>query len=676
LWLAALLLVVVGAKLWLIQACGTPAPYGDQWTEADRFLKPWLAGHLSWGAWFAPHNNHRIFFTRLLDLILIEGNGQWDPWLQMTVNAGLHAVFAGGLVYGLWAFAGRPDPGLFCLLLAPFFALPFAAENTLWGFQSQFYFLLIFALLAMTGLGVCRPGSPGWLAGLAAAGLGLFTMASGFLTPLAVVGLLGLRAAQPNLRRRSDWITLGVCLGVFAVGAALNPSLAGTGIPSGQSWGSRLATLAWNLAWPFENRPPMLLFVCAPLAITAIQYVQGRCRHPRAAEFLLMLGCWGGLQSAALAFARTGQVNSSRYADLFSVLPIASLASLFILGEGAAVSLRVRGWRTGLAVGWAVILLAGVWRISPMDWRNYDDADNYPLWSTQNRLVQLEHLRAFVATQDPALRLHDADAAQWTNTLFDSNLARILPPVCRPSLPIEKGPGSEAAWVVDGCPPDWPAGEFVRAWGNVAANGRAAAGRFVSQPLTATLPRLEMQLLCLPPTEAASIELVETASGRRFPVRPRVFGRWDTVIVDTPPSPFRVEITAWSPAAAVAVGDVKELGRLSGCARALIQHGVEMLLAGLSLMVALAGWAVYRRRADFSPYPAIRWLALAVAVAAWVGVWLARHAGAPRLTSELYANCAQHAVQNGHPKEASQLLREARWLEPEARAVPDGQAAP
>jgi len=68
-WLSALLLVVLGAKLWVIQVYGTAVPYWDQWDEAKRFFKPWLEGHLTWGAWFAPHNEHRIFFTRALDLL-------------------------------------------------------------------------------------------------------------------------------------------------------------------------------------------------------------------------------------------------------------------------------------------------------------------------------------------------------------------------------------------------------------------------------------------------------------------------------------------------------------------------------------------------------------------------------------------------------------------------------
>ena len=157
-WLLALLLVVLGAKLWVIQVYGTAVPYWDQWDEARLLFKPWLEGHLTWNAWFAPHNEHRIFFTRALDLLELWFNRQWDPRLQMVINAFIHTGYACGLAYGLWIFTGRKHEGLICFLLMPFFAFPFAAENTIHGFHSQEYFLSIFAVVTIIGLGFGSPG--------------------------------------------------------------------------------------------------------------------------------------------------------------------------------------------------------------------------------------------------------------------------------------------------------------------------------------------------------------------------------------------------------------------------------------------------------------------------------------------------------------------------------------
>ena len=105
-------------------------PYWDQWDEARDLFRPWLKGQLTWGMLFAPHNEHRIFFTRVLDLLVIRLNGQWDPLLQMTVNAAIHAAFACGLACCIWIFTGKKNEGLICFLIAPFFAFPFAISKT------------------------------------------------------------------------------------------------------------------------------------------------------------------------------------------------------------------------------------------------------------------------------------------------------------------------------------------------------------------------------------------------------------------------------------------------------------------------------------------------------------------------------------------------------------------
>src|SRR5271170_421244 len=187
-WLCALFTVVVGAKLWVIQIYGTAVPYWDQWDEARLLFKPWLEGHLTWSALFASHNEHRIFFTRALDLFVVRFNGQWDPMLQMTINAFIHAGYACGLAYCFWIFTGKKNAGLICFLLVPFFALPYAAENTIHGFQSQMYFLGIFSVGTILGLGFGSPGSRWWFCGLAAGIMSIFTLGSGLLAALAVSG--------------------------------------------------------------------------------------------------------------------------------------------------------------------------------------------------------------------------------------------------------------------------------------------------------------------------------------------------------------------------------------------------------------------------------------------------------------------------------------------------------
>ena len=42
LWVSSLLLIGVGARLWLIHQCGTSLPFWDQWEEARVVYSPYF----------------------------------------------------------------------------------------------------------------------------------------------------------------------------------------------------------------------------------------------------------------------------------------------------------------------------------------------------------------------------------------------------------------------------------------------------------------------------------------------------------------------------------------------------------------------------------------------------------------------------------------------------------
>src|ERR1700748_2717758 len=87
-------LIVIGARFWMVSHYGTSLPINDQWGgEGFYLLKPWYEGRLTFAALLAPHNEHRVFFSRLLTLTLTAGNGQWDCMLQMVFDA----IFCGAI---------------------------------------------------------------------------------------------------------------------------------------------------------------------------------------------------------------------------------------------------------------------------------------------------------------------------------------------------------------------------------------------------------------------------------------------------------------------------------------------------------------------------------------------------------------------------------------------------
>ena len=142
LWLAMLFLVVFSAKLLLIRDNPAPTPFYDQWDgEAAVIFVPYNQNSLGWPSMFGFHNEHRVFFSRLLALGLLTVNGgQWDPRLEQVANAAIHSLTAVLLTAIFWVAGGRRRLDLLVLVAALTFALPFGWENTLIGFQSAFYF--------------------------------------------------------------------------------------------------------------------------------------------------------------------------------------------------------------------------------------------------------------------------------------------------------------------------------------------------------------------------------------------------------------------------------------------------------------------------------------------------------------------------------------------------------
>jgi len=163
----ALVLAVVGARLWLISKYGSSVPIHDQWEgEARTLFKPFLEGTLRFTDLFAAHNENRIFPSRLLALSLLCLNQQWDSLVEMIVNAGicgLIAVFVFAIL--THAFSGRHR--LFLLTATGLWlAVPYGQENTLWGFQSCFYFLILFSCIAIWGIGFHDSFAVKWWTGV------------------------------------------------------------------------------------------------------------------------------------------------------------------------------------------------------------------------------------------------------------------------------------------------------------------------------------------------------------------------------------------------------------------------------------------------------------------------------------------------------------------------------
>jgi hypothetical protein len=229
-------LVVFAARLWFVQRNGSAIPFWDQWdAEALGIYKPWLTSTLQLNQLAAAHNEHRILFTRLADLALLALTGTWNPWLQLVLNAALQAGTAAIVTAVLWpALRGMFQPAL-AAGLAIFFAAPADWQNALWGFQSQFYFADLFAVLAFAGVAQTRAFSRRWWLSGSAALAAIFTEGGGCLAAFAI-GAAALLLASFRPRQPKIWAALLLAATVGLVGILLRVTVPEHAMLDSFSW--------------------------------------------------------------------------------------------------------------------------------------------------------------------------------------------------------------------------------------------------------------------------------------------------------------------------------------------------------------------------------------------------------------------------------------------------------
>ena len=319
----SLFLAVWGAKLMAIDHYGSDLPYWDQWAkEGDLLLTPWFERHELWHNLFLAHNEHRIAPTLALNLALVTGGGQWDARVQCVASAALHATVAAGLfVWALRRFRRRwalVAGGVLLLATAP----PIAWENVLGGFQSQFYFLAGFSLLALGGLLAAPSRSWRWWGGLGCGLLSLVSMGSGLLIAAPIVAFAAVRLALRTGPRRDALLTLLAGGLIGGLGLWLRTPAPWHETIHAHTLAGFLLYATRCLSWPLPQHPWLAPLIWLPWIVLAGQRLRTIRAAPEvsstAADFIVAAGGWVLLQVAAVSYSRAGggDLPASRYGDI------------------------------------------------------------------------------------------------------------------------------------------------------------------------------------------------------------------------------------------------------------------------------------------------------------------------------------------------------------------------
>jgi hypothetical protein len=301
----------------------TDVPYMDQW-EFPAFFERWHEGTLTSADWFAQHNEHRIFFPRLIMLTLALLT-DWDVRAELVVNAFLGFGIT-ALVLAQSYFAAHRDGRR----LAPWW--PFAVtllccslaqwQNWFLGWQLQL-FLAVACIHGVIGLLLFTGRLSTHLLAFVLAVVATLSFASGLLVwPLAALACAFNTHATPRRRALEAplWLALGLVAAALYFRGYASP---GYHPPLTAVFAEPLRAVTYLVAYlgqPIAGFSLLASGVAGALAL--VLWGRGACRATQAHPFVSRLGLlWGlwtlgtaGLTVIARADLGAEQALSSRYA--------------------------------------------------------------------------------------------------------------------------------------------------------------------------------------------------------------------------------------------------------------------------------------------------------------------------------------------------------------------------
>ena len=586
--LAAFSSVIFGVKLWLIGSYGNATPFWDQWeAEAANLYKPFLDGTLVWSDLFSFHNEHRIFTTRLLALILLNVNGVWSPLLQMVVNAGLHIAVLLLCLVLLTRVIGRNGlPALLAFSLV-LFGVPYAWENTLGGMQEQFYFVFLFSIASLWLTILPTPFSARWWGGVICAVFAVFSFASG-ISPLMVTAIIGFTFYGLGVRKTTKQLLAVAFLGgLFILGAWQTPSLAKHVSHKAASLHQFFHALTEILSWPVSPSFFSALFQYSP-ALVFVGWMLWK--KPPANDrrwFLLALVFWGFVSAVSLAYGRATGCVASRYLDGFAIAALANFACLISLGKDQPSPRRA--WVISGMLVWIIAFLMSLGLTVGRD----IPAELTAKRDTSRR--QELNMRSYLATGDfvhlkgkPFLDVPYSSAERLASICASSDMRAILPANIKPPM-IHTSVVSHptGVFVVDGVAPTTPKRTGM-VWGSYGVQGNTSTGD-VKIGFEANKDSMMLAIPVAGDSRSNGINIEVEQKGRRSPlvIKKNPKGPWKTVYVKVCKGPFFIHVTDLSSMAWVAVGAPSVTGIWDPLTLSLLARWPFFIMLGLAAGVLL-----------------------------------------------------------------------------------------
>jgi hypothetical protein len=404
LWLIyplAAALFVIGVKCHIIGAYGSPTPYWDQWEAEASLYAKYLGGTLQPSDLIAPFHQHRILMTRLWSLLLLELEGYWDPILQMLANGTLLGALV-ALIVTLFRPLLTWSAWLALTLLAmAMFGSPLSWRNPLEGFDSAWYFVLLFSIGGLAAIVRVKAFTASWWLAVILLTASYFTMASGALALAAAAVVVALQTAfGSRIGGREAW-GLASLAAVAAGALFLIPSPDSAAALQAHSIEQFVRAFLKIASWPvalnrFDSAGMALCAVAvqAPVVLTGIVVLRRRPVLSDPHWRLVALIGLAALYVTATAYARAAQPLGARYIDVYIFVLLLNCACMFVLFESQSLSSR-RLFAGAVGV-WLFFVLAG------SSGKLLGESAAGLLYKQTSGRAHTENLRAFLASLDVA----------------------------------------------------------------------------------------------------------------------------------------------------------------------------------------------------------------------------------------------------------------------------------
>jgi hypothetical protein len=430
---------VAASRLHFALAFTDAAPFWDEWDAIfDSMLMPLARGDFHWTSLFSAHNEHRILFTRLIALALVKANdGQFDGRVECIFNILLAAAAAWAFLSATVRHIPIASRGAFVCMSAVALALPYGWENIIGGFQSQFSLLIAFSVVCVGVASVSTLGLRGILGLAFLTSCAMFSMASGVLAAISIVGIVFFRRIDGTVTPRAATLTIASQLTLAVTGFALIPHT-NADVNHATGLGELIPALRILFSWPMRPHWSSAIVLWIPsVLLVGVVLREVFARRPLSTAIHLLLGLliWIGLQMAAMAYSRGHGMTdiAPRYLDIIVLGVLTNVAILLHLAGALARARRLPIVVViALYCGWIMHALLGT----------YDPAVRGMTDRHATAVRTSEMMRAYLATGDRKVFARQPGTFAYPETprimraLDDPAFADLMPATIRRPIPL------------------------------------------------------------------------------------------------------------------------------------------------------------------------------------------------------------------------------------------------